>query len=183
MSADSSKIVSLVGVYNADGTLSGELRYWLGARVGRAHCALCEITHGSFREKEEWKRQSASLPVPFEAVHLDERSPEVAAASGAQTPCVVALISAVGYELLLGPDQLEACRAEPAAPAAAFKSQAQAPGRHFAPHPRQRPPHSDAPANRGISRRCFQWLCKPPRANRFLKNRPTSRPRYRPARL
>ena len=132
MSADSSEIVSLVGVYNADGTLSGELRYWLGARVGRAHCALCEITHGTFREKEEWKRQSAALPVPFEAVHLDERSPEVAAASGEQTPCVVALISGVGFELLLGPEQLEACRAEPAALAAAIKSEAESRGLHFA---------------------------------------------------
>ena len=132
MSADSSEIVSLVGVYNADGTLSGELRYWLGARIGRAHCALCEITHGTFREKEEWKRQSAALPVPFEAVHLDERSPEVAAASGAQTPCVVALIGGVGFELLLGPEQLEACRAEPAALAAAIKSEAESRGLHFA---------------------------------------------------
>ena len=132
MATDSLKIVSLVGVYNADGTLFGELRYWLGARIGRTHCALCEITHGTFREKEEWKRQSAALPVPFEAVHLDERSPEVAAASGAQTPCVVALISGVGFELLLGPEQLEACRAEPAALAAAIRSEAESRGLHFA---------------------------------------------------
>ena len=132
MSADSSEIVSLVGVYNADGTLSGELRYWLGARIGRAHCALCEITHGTFREKEEWKQQSAALPVPFEAVHLDERSSEVAAASGEQTPCVVALVGGADFELLLGPEQLEACRAEPAALAAAIKSEAESRGLHFA---------------------------------------------------
>ena len=132
MSADSSEIVSLVGVYNADGTLSGELRYWFGARLGRTHCALCEITHGSFREKEEWKLQSAALPVPFEAVHLDERSPEVAAASGAQTPCLVASISGGGFELLLGPEQLEACRAEPAALAAAITSAAESRGLRFA---------------------------------------------------
>jgi hypothetical protein len=36
----------LVGVYNANGTVGGELAYFLGARLGRAHCSLCDITHG-----------------------------------------------------------------------------------------------------------------------------------------
>lgn len=132
MPAATSEIVSLVGVYNADGTLKGELRYWFGARVGRTHCALCEITHGSFREKVEWKRVSGELPVPFEAVHLDERSPEVKAASGAQTPCVVAL-TGDGSEVLLGPEELEACRSEPQALAAAIIAAAQSRGLRFAP--------------------------------------------------
>ena len=94
MSAASLEIVSLIGVYNADGTLSGELRYWFGARLGRTHCALCEITHGTFLEKDEWKRISRALPVPFDAVHLDQRSPEVRAASGTATPCVIARLAA-----------------------------------------------------------------------------------------
>ncbi|MSX02458.1 MAG: hypothetical protein F2813_04770 [Actinobacteria bacterium] len=132
MSTEQLEIDSLVGVYNADGTLSGELRYWLGARIGRAHCALCEITHGTFREKEEWKRVSGELPVPFEAVHLDERSPEVEAASGEQTPCVVASVGGGGFELLLSAEQLEACRAEPTALAGAIISAAEARGLRFA---------------------------------------------------
>jgi hypothetical protein len=70
--------------------------------------------------------------VPFEAVHLDERSPEVAAASGEQTPCVVALVGGADFELLLGPEQLEACRAEPAALAAAITSAAESRGLRFA---------------------------------------------------
>lgn len=132
MSAATPEIISLVGVYNAEGTLAGELRYWFGARLGRAHCALCEITHGSFREKAEWKRVSGELPVPFEAVHLDERSPEVRAASGKQTPCVVAL-TGDSSEVLLGPEELEACRSEPQALAAAIIAAAQSRGLRFAP--------------------------------------------------
>ena len=132
MSAATPEIISLVGVSNAEGTLAAELRYWFGARLGRAHCALCEITHGSFREKAEWKRVSGELPVPFEAVHLDERSPEVKAASGTQTPCVVAL-TGDSSEVLLGPEKLEACRSEPRALATAILAAAQSRGLRFAP--------------------------------------------------
>ena len=45
----SQQIVRLIGVYDANGTLSGELAYWIGARLGRRHCSLCDITHGSVR--------------------------------------------------------------------------------------------------------------------------------------
>jgi len=45
----------LIGVYDADGTLLGEARYWIGARLGRAHCALCDITHGLFTERADWR--------------------------------------------------------------------------------------------------------------------------------
>ncbi len=58
-------IVRLVGVYDADGTVRGELAYWVGARLGRRHCALCHITHGSVRQRPEWKACRAGLPVPF----------------------------------------------------------------------------------------------------------------------
>lgn len=132
MLAASLEIVSLIGVYNADGTLSGELRYWFGARLGRTHCALCEITHGTFLEKDEWKRVSRALPVPFDAVHLDQRSPEVRAASGTATPCVIASTGG-GFEMLVGPQQLEACRAEPQALAVAILAAAETRGLRFAP--------------------------------------------------
>jgi hypothetical protein len=49
------KIRRLVGVYNANGSVGGELAYFIGARLGRAHCALCDITHGLVRERATWK--------------------------------------------------------------------------------------------------------------------------------
>lgn len=49
----------VIGVYDADGTAWGELRYWIGARVGRAHCSLCDITHGLVHERAEWRAARA----------------------------------------------------------------------------------------------------------------------------
>ena len=106
-------ISELTGVYHADGTVIGELRYWIGARLGRAHCALCDITHGSVREKAAWRDAREHLPVPFRAVHLDERSAAETAASDGLTPCVLAHTDA-GVELLLGPVALDACAGDPA---------------------------------------------------------------------
>ncbi len=60
---DVATILRLVGVYDADGSLRGELAYWVRARLGRAHCALCDITHGAVRERREWQAGRAELPV------------------------------------------------------------------------------------------------------------------------
>ena len=108
------EVKSLTGVYHAEGTVIGELRYWIGSRMGRTHCALCDITHGSVREKSSWRDARAELPVPFRAVHLDERSPAELAASEGQTPCVLAHRGEM-VELLLGPAELEVLDGDPAA--------------------------------------------------------------------
>ena len=102
----------LVGVYHASGTPWGELSYWLKARVGSAHCALCDITHGAVREKSEWKACQRQLPVPFETVHLDERDPHLATFTDGQTPCVVA-DTASGFVMLVDPSELDACAGSP----------------------------------------------------------------------
>jgi hypothetical protein len=101
-------VTRLVGVYHADGTLVGELRYWVGARLGSAHCSLCDITHGTFRAKSEWKDQRTCLGIPFDTVHLDERDAALVTATEGSTPCVVA-DTAHGYVTVLDPDDLEAC--------------------------------------------------------------------------
>jgi hypothetical protein len=119
----STPVERLVGVYHADGTVIGELRYWVGARLGRAHCALCDITHGTFRAKPEWVEGRDGLGVHFETVHLDEREADVAAATGDRTPCVVALTGDRWVELL-GPDELEECHGSVPALFAAIRSRA-----------------------------------------------------------
>ena len=113
-------VTRLTGVYHAEGSLLGELRYVIGARLGRAHCSLCDITHGALREKPAWRAARDRLPVPFTAVHLDERTPEERAASEGHTPCVLAH-GPDGIRVLLGPDELEACGGDPAALSAAIE--------------------------------------------------------------
>lgn len=98
--------VSLIGVYDADGSLSGEVRYWIGARLGRTHCSLCEITHGLFREKSEWKQCRRELNAEFTTFHRDDAPADVLDACGHQLPVVVARR---GNDLfvVLGPQELE----------------------------------------------------------------------------
>jgi hypothetical protein len=83
-------ITRFVGVYQADGGWRGELAYVAGKVIGRAHCALCDVTHSPVRRKASWDRFVAQLPVPFELVHLNERPPSVLDATRGRTPIVVA---------------------------------------------------------------------------------------------
>ena len=98
----------LVGVYDADGTIRGELAYFVGARLGRRHCALCDITHGAVRERDEWRTCRAALPIPFETVHRNDQPAAVRALLSGVYPAVVAETDD-DWVLLLGPDELEAC--------------------------------------------------------------------------
>lgn len=102
------RIVRLVGVYDADSSLRGELAYWVGARLGRRHCSLCDITHGSVRQRPEWKVCQAGLPVPFDTYHRNDQPDPVRSAVGGRTPVVVAETE-VGHVQLLAPADLEAC--------------------------------------------------------------------------
>jgi hypothetical protein len=106
--APSRRIVRLVGVYNADATFRGELAYWVGARLGRRHCALCDITHGLIRERPEWSACRTGMPIPFDTVHRNDQPSLVREAAGAQAPVVVAETDD-GHVLLLTPANIEAC--------------------------------------------------------------------------
>jgi len=94
------EVRELVGVYDADGGLRGELAYLAGKVRGR-HCSLCDITHSPVRRRQEWDAYVATLPVPFAVVHRNERDPSVAGATSGLEPCVVAKCSDGGIVLLL----------------------------------------------------------------------------------
>ena len=108
----SSPVLRLTGVYDAAGSLVGELSYLAGRTFGRRHCALCDITHGRVREKPAWRAERRRLPVPFTAVHLDERAADERAASEGQEPCVLAH-TAGGVYVLVSRDELERCAGDP----------------------------------------------------------------------
>ncbi|MFZ4583772.1 MAG: hypothetical protein ACOYNI_00925 [Acidimicrobiia bacterium] len=100
------RVVELVGVYDAEGTVIGEVRYWVGARLGRAHCALCDITHGMFRRRPEWNQCEAALPVPFTTFHRDDRPDDVRAAGDGNTPIVLARLDDGSLLALVTPERL-----------------------------------------------------------------------------
>lgn len=103
----------LVGVYDADGTILGELSYFLRARVGRAHCALCDVTHGRVRERADWRAARGRLPVPFVTHHRDDQPDAVRRAAGDRSPVVVAELMTGDVVVLLAPDDLEQCDGSP----------------------------------------------------------------------
>jgi hypothetical protein len=121
------RIDRLVGVYDADGTLLGELAYVVGHLLGRRSCALCDITHGRVKRKPEFDEAAASLGVPFELLHRDERSPALTALTDGALPCVVA--EGDGDPLVLVDRvTLAACGEDPVALVAAIRSAAVATG-------------------------------------------------------
>lgn len=106
------KITRLIGVYDANGTLRGEIAYWIGARLGRRHCSLCEVTHGLFTAKGEWKRCREGLPVPFDTFHRDDQPDEVRRATGDQAPVVLAETTE-GLVVLLDGSGIESAGGDP----------------------------------------------------------------------
>jgi len=101
----------LVGIYEADGGLVGELRYAIKKLVGRGHCSLCDVTHRGVRPKHEWRVMCEELSIPFDLVHLNERSSAVHQVSEGKTPCVLAEVDD-DLILILDRDELEHCKGD-----------------------------------------------------------------------
>ncbi len=101
----------LIGVYDTDSGLLGELAYLTGRLLGVAHCALCEITHGAFGEKPAFRATRRWLGVPIETIHRNDQPVGLRAVTEGSTPCVVGE-TALGYELLLRRGDLESCRGD-----------------------------------------------------------------------
>ena len=79
----------ILGVYNADSGLVGELRYIVGHLLGTVSCALCDITHSPIRRKREWDALVADLGVRVDLRHLNELDEREAAAVGERAPIVL----------------------------------------------------------------------------------------------
>lgn len=99
-------VIEFVGVYDADSTLIGEVSYWLGARFGRTHCSLCELTHGLFTQKNEWKTCTKELSVPFQTFHRNDAPSEILQTINENFPAVLARTS-TGVSIVLTKEDLE----------------------------------------------------------------------------
>lgn len=79
-----------IGIYDADSTLMGEVSYWINARLGKTHCSLCELTHGVFTKKNEWKSCVSSLSVPFHTFHRNDAPEQALEVAHGRFPIVLA---------------------------------------------------------------------------------------------
>ena len=98
-------VSEFIGIYDADSTLVGEISYWVNARLGRAHCSLCDLTHGMFTKKSEWKSCEQTLHVPFSAYHRND-SPQEALDVADGTFPIVLIRTSDGLEIVFSPQQL-----------------------------------------------------------------------------
>ena len=91
---DQQKPIRLIGVYNADGGVIGELKYFFGHLIGVAKCELCDITHSSIRRKASFDQLAGELKteygLDFALKHLNERTESETKASSGKEPCVLA---------------------------------------------------------------------------------------------
>ena len=102
-------VVEVVGVYDADGGVVGEVSYVVGHLLGHTSCSLCDITHGSLRRRPEWDAMVARLPVPVRLVHRNEASDaDRHAYSVSGLPAVVGVRDDGSRTVLLGPTGLAA---------------------------------------------------------------------------
>ena len=104
-----SNISQIIGIYQADGGILGELKYISGKMFGMAHCALCDITHGRTGKKDAWKECEENLGIPIKFVHLNEREATLEEYTKNITPCIVGKTSK-GYTELVNSEQLENCK-------------------------------------------------------------------------
>ncbi len=111
------KIVQLIGVYDADATLFGEISYWLGARIGVRHCSLCDITHSLFRKRSEWQEAATKLQnefgVEFKAFHRNDQPADVKKLINGAYPAVVARDDKNQLHLFMNESEISACGKSP----------------------------------------------------------------------
>ena len=110
-------MTKLIGVYDADATLLGEVAYWIGARFGVRHCSLCDITHSLFREKPQWRecqsRLENDLQVEIETFHRNDQPDDVRACIDGKYPAVVMRGDDGAISMFMTASEIDACGASP----------------------------------------------------------------------
>ena len=52
--------VKIYCIYNAEGSIFGELKYLYNKYIRDIKCSMCDITHNTLSEKREWKKRVES---------------------------------------------------------------------------------------------------------------------------
>lgn len=98
----------LIGIYDADASITGELRYLLRKVFSNYTCALCDLTHGwNPLGKSAWRKRAETEPNII-WLHRDEAPEGLLNAVEEKLPCVVA-DHGHRFEMLLDSNALRAC--------------------------------------------------------------------------
>lgn len=84
---------TLIGIYNADGGIVGELTYFFGHLIGVRSCTLCAISHSPIMKKSSFKELEKHLlaehGILVRMIHLNERNEREHKASAGREPCML----------------------------------------------------------------------------------------------
>ena len=101
----------LIGIYNADASITGEIRYLLRKVFSHDTCALCDLTHGwNPLGKSAWRSRAETEP-NIVWLHRDEAPESLLNAVVGELPCVIA-DHGHRVEMLLDSDALKACEGD-----------------------------------------------------------------------
>ena len=99
---------SLYAIYDADGSLVGELRYLVDKFLGRADCALCDLSHGWHPAGKRAWRQKQGATTQLTWLHRDEVPHHVLVHVSESLPCV-ATDTHGNVDILISKDELAGC--------------------------------------------------------------------------
>lgn len=104
-------VSEFVLVYDADGTLTGEMKYAMKKLLGLGHCPSCAISHGKRAEKPEFialKQAGGGWSVPVRNIHRDEMDAGLESIRS-HVPCLAARTATGACRVLLDAHALEEC--------------------------------------------------------------------------
>ncbi len=93
-------------IYNANGSLAGEISYMWKKILSGFDCSLCNISHNTFTEKQIWKKEISNSKYELEMLHLDEQPDDLQSFTKGITPCVVSK-GDNGLKIILSDSQLK----------------------------------------------------------------------------
>tara|TARA_B100000965_G_C19487640_1_gene711513 strand:- start:502 stop:873 length:372 start_codon:yes stop_codon:yes gene_type:complete len=99
------QIQKIYCIYNAEGTLKGELKYIYDKYINNIKCSMCEITHSAISPKKKWKVKCATYKIKIECLHLDELPKNIKGLVSNKAPCVVGQMNS-GIKILIHDKEL-----------------------------------------------------------------------------
>jgi len=99
------KTLKIYSIYNAEGSILGEITYLWKKLFLDFDCSLCNISHNTFTEKQLWKKEMSKFKYKLEMLHLDEQPEDLQMFTKDFTPCVVSKDES-GFNLIMNRDQL-----------------------------------------------------------------------------
>ena len=92
-------------IYNAKGSILGEITYLWKKLFLNFDCSLCNVSHNTFTEKQLWKKEISKFKYKLEMLHLDEQPENLQMFTEGLTPCVVSNNESE-FNLIMDRDQI-----------------------------------------------------------------------------